>query len=206
MSRIDTVVIKTEVFQYDELSDNAKEFVKRQMIQVYHDDISFTDMVEERIGEDFPNSKLEIQYSLASCQGDGFNIYGVMSLSDLVKQIKTDEDIIGTFDEKEKRFIDFLEKQDIDIKLDCNYRYCYCTDKKEDIRYWIEYDLENQFFRDIPYDTIEKFSRYADTYLHGYCKKFEEEGYEWFYEMEDDELKEIIKENGYEFTEIGKIY
>ena len=65
-----------KVYPFSELSEEAKEEAKRWYL---NDETRCNDLTlyyESDIGCIFPNSDLNVQWSLNSCQGDGVNIYG----------------------------------------------------------------------------------------------------------------------------------
>ena len=82
-----TKTITTMVYNFNELSDNAKEKVREQYLNGQDAEFFYEDSMTY-INELFPNSKLDIQFSLGYCQGDGFNIYGEISFFDLMKNLK----------------------------------------------------------------------------------------------------------------------
>lgn len=196
-----------KVYDFNELSESAKENARREYLDFFHEPYMFTETCNEKLNEDFPNSKLETQYSLSYCQGDGLNIYGQFAISDIINFIRThykDYDII--LNHKQKRFMSYLEKQDIQVINRANSHYCYYTSKANDIAWFIEIEMEGNYYRDIPYDTINIIVNMFDICFEKYCKDFEDEGYDFFYKVDDDdEITEIWEINEYlGFTENGK--
>ena len=196
-----TITTVVKIYTFDELSDNAKARVREQYLNS-QDVESFTDGCKMYIDELLPNSNLDVQFSLNYCQGDGFNIYGEFSLIDLANVLE------DKFTEKEKRFLKWaFEETGINsYKMPMNRHYCYCTaymhDFTEDLFDALDYDG----MRDIRKDTLEKMTREARIYIENLCKSFENDGYKYFYEVSDDELKEWANDFEYEFTENGDIY
>lgn len=70
----------------------------------------------------------------------------------------------------------------------------------------IFYEMDNWYFRNIPEKTMEKFNKLAGEYLDNLCKEFEDNGYDWFYEISEEDLQEYCEANDYEFLEDGKFY
>lgn len=94
-----TEIREFNVYKFDELSQAAKEKVRNWYLEGQSElSYIFTEDCMERLKELFPNSNLEVQYSLAYCQGDGFNIYGEIRLDELL------EKIAENFTEKEMKF------------------------------------------------------------------------------------------------------
>ena len=78
-------IFKTIGYNYSELSEDAKEKVKNWYLfdldmhyELFYEDIKMY------LSEQFPDSDLQLCYSLASCQGDGLNIYGKLNLYDFI--------------------------------------------------------------------------------------------------------------------------
>lgn len=189
ITRIETV------YDFDELTESAKDNARMKYCESFREPDMFKECCEERIKEDFPNSELQVEFSLSYCQGDGFNVYGKMHIQDAVKYVLDNK--ADDFDKQEKRFLNYLSQEGFEIKFDCNSRYGYYLNKTMDITYATEDDLEQQYFRSIPYSTISKFARCLNDLLETMCKKYEKEGYDFFYEVEDDEIKDIWEANEY---------
>jgi len=187
-----------KVYDFDELSDTAKENARMKYCEDFRESEMLSESIEDTLKVDFPNSKLEVQYSLSSCQGDGLNIYGTFAIFDIIRFIKEKhEDYNELFNKQEKRFADYLEKQDIEIINRENRDYCYYISKADDIRYYVEMEMEGNYYRDIPYNTIECIANMFNDCFKKYCKEMEDDGYSFFYEVEDDEIKDIWEVNEY---------
>lgn len=201
-----TRTIYENIYDFNELSDKAKENARRKYLEHFHEPFMFTDYIDCQLSEVFPNSKLETEYSLSYCQGDGLNIYGQFAISDIINFIrKYYEDYDTILNSKQKRFMNYLAKQDIQVINRSNSHYCYYTSKVNDIIWSIEIELEGNYYRDIPYDTIQIITNMFDICFRKYCKDFENEGYDFFYNVEDDEIMDIWEANEYEgFTENGE--
>ena len=195
-----------KVYDFNELSESAKENARREYLEYFHEPFMFTDYIDCQLSEVFPNSKLETQYSLSYCQGDGLNIYGQFALSDIIKFIRTHyENYDCILNCKQKRFMSYLEKQDIQVINRANSHYCYYTSKANDIAWSIEIEMEGNYYRDIPYDTIQIIANMFDICFEKYCKNFENEGYDFFYKVEDNEITETWEVNEYiGWSENGK--
>lgn len=70
-----TVTVEYNVYKYNELNDKAKEKVREWYFDGQEPFI-FEEDCKEDLRSLFGKNALEVQFSLASCQGDGFNIYG----------------------------------------------------------------------------------------------------------------------------------
>lgn len=194
-----------KVYDFDELSESAKENARRNYLENFHEVFMFSEDCQEILKTDFPHSDLKVEYSLSYCQGDGLNVYGEIAIQDAILFVtENKEECNKVFTRKERRFLSWLVNQHITAINRSNSHYNYYTSKAEDIRYYIELELEGNYYRDIPYETINKFANLFDDYFKKYCKNLEDDGYNWFYEVEDAEIKEVWDANEYlGFTENG---
>ena len=55
-------------------------------------------------------------------------------------------------------------------------------------------------------EVLEKFEKMIRGIFAELCKDYEKQGYEYFYEIEDEDLKEHCEVNGYEFLEDGTVF
>lgn len=197
-----TITTTTNIYTYNELTEEAKEKVK----QYYLSDDIRTDLFSEdcinRITELFPNSALKIQYSLNSCQGDGFNIYGEVFFTDLMEILK------DKFTEKERRFLEWaFEETGIDsFEMPYNNHYCYCIAFRLEFMENVLDALEYYGMRNIKEKVLEKMNRETRLFFENLCKEFEDAGYDYFYDVSEDELEDWAEANELEFTEDGEIF
>lgn len=190
------------VYDYSELSSEAKEAVKQWYIDDDTRNEIFTESIDNFLSENFKNSDLKVQYSLGYCQGDGLNIYGDLNLLDMIDKISFDD-----FTEKEKRFILWaVTNYNQNIKIPSNNHYCYCIADRADFRYDIEYDMEVDKIRDINYKALEKFEAACIKYFENLCGEYEEAGYKYFYEPDEAEIQEVCEANNWKFTADGKFF
>lgn len=195
-----TEIREFNVYRYAELSEDAKEKVREWYLEGQSElSYIFTGDCLMRLSELFPNSDLKVEYSLNYCQGDGFNIYGEIRLEELL------EKIAENFTEKEMQFFKWaFSEYDTSYTMASNNHYCYCICSRNDFMENIFYEMNNWYFRNIPEKTMEKFNKLAGEYLDNLCEEFEENGYDFFYEISDEDLQEHCEANDYEFLEDGK--
>lgn len=208
--RIEAVEYK--VYKFNELSEDAKENVKQWYLEGQEPFI-FTDMCKEDLYNLFGKNDLEVQYSLAYCQGDGFNIYGEIDAESIFKcleehnggsQLEKFEDILT---EKEKKTILHYANEVGKIKLPHNNRYCYSLADYIDIVDDWEYDLENYSgYSNINKKVLTKFETLVREIFETLCRSYEKQGYEFFYEIDEEDLEEICETNEYEFLEDGTTF
>ena len=207
-----TVTVEYKVYKYNELSDKAKNKVKQWYLDGQEPQ-GFTDMCEDDLGELFGSNDLKLQYSLSYCQGDGLNIYGNIGAEQILNclekhkggsQLEKFENILT---DKEKKTILHYAEMCGDIKLPMNNRYAYCMADYIDIKDEWSSDLEyNYNYKNINDKVLEKFETLVKGIFKELCNGFEQIGYEYFYEIEEEDLEENCNSNGYEFYESGEVF
>lgn len=207
-----TATIEYKVYKYNELSDEAKEKVKEWYLDGQEPYI-FTDDCEQDLYNLFGKNDLKVQYSLGYCQGDGFNIYGKIDVENIFKclenhnggtQLEKFEDVLTN---KEKKTILNYAAECGKIELPCNHRYCYCVANHIDIADDWKYKLENYSnYANINERVLEKFEELVKGIFETLCEDYEKQGYEYFYEISDEDLEEVCEANGYEFLADGTTF
>lgn len=190
------------VYDYDELSEKAKEVVRQWYID---DEIRvncYNDEIECYIAENYKHSSLQVQWSLNYCQGDGVNIYGKIALVDLIDKID-----FSSFTEKEKRFIIWaVNKYRCYGTIPTNYHYCYSVATFGDYITLLTENLEDDNIRDINNAALEKFDKICGEYVNQVCKDLEKDGYTYLYEPTEEEIIEVCAANNWKFTEDGRFF
>lgn len=207
-----TAIVEYKIYKYGELSDKAKEKVKEWYLEGRNEYI-FTEDCEEDLHNLFGNNDLKVQYSLGYCQGDGFNIYGKVSAKAILNcleehnggtQLEQFENVLTA---KEKATILHYAEECGDIELPINHRYCYCIAGHTDIADDWEYQLENYSgYKNINKEVLEKFESLVHGIFETLCASYEEQGYDYFYEISEEDLEEMCEANGYEFLEDGTVF
>ena len=211
-------IIKTyNVYNYNELSDEAKEKVKQDYLDdPVRNDIFYKDCMET-IYNLFPQSDLRVQYSLSYCQGDGFNTYGTLDVFNLINLMRNKEKLPFSLLNKIEKDIDIFTSEELDllsqyynyycssIKIPHNFRYCYS--QADYINFsddWIE-ELENA---KIKYNDnlIIKFENFVRKFFSELNNMFEEEGYNFLYNVSEEEIEDWCEANEYMFFEDGTLF
>ena len=200
-----TVTKSYDVYTYDELSDEAKEKVKQMFLDWRREDSNiFTEDCETAIAELFPNSDLNVQYDLSYSQGDGFNTYGKLNVNDLLNVDLSKYPLNGSnikpLSDKDaiKAACEVAGVSTID--LDRNDRYCYSLADRIEVSYDTVEELTDEELK-----CLEDLEKFAQDVFGEINSKFEDNGYDYFYEMSDEEVKEMADANEYEFTEDGEL-
>lgn len=205
--RVETMEYK--VYKFNELTAEAKEKVKQWYLDGQEAFI-FTEDCKQDLYNLFGETGLDVQYSLASCQGDGFNIYGRINAKNIFdclekhnggKQLAQFEDMLT---EKEKKTILHYASECGAIEIPMNNRYCYSLADYIDIADAWEYNLYG--FKNINVDTLKKFENLVKGIFHTLCNAYEKWGYNYFYEVSEEDLEDACNANGWEFLEDGTVY
>lgn len=208
-----TVTMEYNVYKYDELSDKAKEQVKEWYLNSKEPYI-FTEDCKMDLENLFGKNDLSIQYSLNSCQGDGFNIYGLIDAETIFNclekhnggtQLKRFKSVLT---EKEKKTILTYAREIGEcavIELPWNNRYCYSLANR--INFAEDWECELKYYsNNVNVELIEKFENLVKEIFIELCESYEKQGYEYFYEIPEEELEDICEANEWEFLEDGTIF
>lgn len=186
--------VSIELFEYQELNEKAKEVVK-DMCLSFKESYIFTGMILKEISEIYGIDTIDISYSLGYCQGDGACMYGNVY-----------------FDETSDTFkkIVFSDLSDVEIKeVVDNYDYI-CFDKVN-TRYSHANTVDISLYSDCGYDEIsdylyDKVMNNIKRLYYKLCKEIEDRGYEYFFEISEQEIEEICDSNLFLFLQDGKLY
>lgn len=203
-----TITITKNIYKYEELSKEAKERVKQDFLNDEYRNEEFKEFFKEELDRLFPNGEVDMQYSLNGCQGDGVNVYGKIAIDDLsllkdrVEDKKFYEQIIEYFEnidtytinEISREINEYKENEEDYIEIPENRFYTYCLASRIDLSDWTG---ENQY---------RNFEKYAQDIMKIFCGIWEDYGYNFFYKIGEEELKDLCDANGYEFLEDGILY
>ena len=211
-------IIKTyNVYNYNELSKENKAKVKQDYLDDPVRNDIFYENCTETIYDLFPQSDLKIQYSLSSCQGDGFNTYGTLDVFNLINLMRNKEKLPFSLLNKIEKDIDIFTSEELDllsqyynyycssIKIPHNFRYCYSqADYINFADDWAE-ELENA---EMEYNDnlIIKFENFVRKFFSELNNMFEEEGYNFLYNASEEEIEDWCEANEYMFLENGTLF
>lgn len=204
------VVTEYELYKYEELNEKGKEKAKRKYLDE-QDEYEFTDMVEADITLVFPNSELKVQYSLSYCQGDGLSVYGKLAFEDIFNILNGNNyptlvKGLEPFTEKEIETLKNYIDTDEFLEIENNNRYPFFREYAYDfVDDWIDI-LESYGLSGIKTDLIHRFEDIIKTIMRRYCKEWEDAGYKFFYEIDDESMKEVSEVNGWEYLADGTLY
>ena len=190
-----TITKKINLYEYNELEKSAKEKAKEQylnMRSVFDEDI-FTQNSMEIIKNYFQfTDGLEIQYSLASCQGDGVNIYGKFDLQN-VEGLEWLKSEVDSFELAENR---------------CYYYSLKSQTETETVEEIIT-EFERSSDKEIADWQVMEIRKMVETVFEKLKKaeqEIEEYGYDFFYEVSDEEMAEYADSCGVLYLVDGTEY
>lgn len=190
-----TITKKINLYEYNELEKSAKEKAKEQylnMRSIFDEDIFTQDSIE--IIKDYFQftDGLKVQYSLASCQGDGVNIY-------------------GKFDLQNVEGLEWLKLEVDSFELKQNYRYCYSLKSQTETETVDEIisEFERASDREIKDWQVMEIRKMVETVFEKLKKaerEIEKYGYDFFYEVSDEEMAEYADSCGVLYLVDGMAY
>lgn len=193
--RTETYTVTRTYYNYNELSADAKEKAKEWYLSG-QDPCDLSYMMKDEFSALFPNSKLDVQFSLNYCQGDGLNIYGNLDFKDAIDFCKEE------LSAEEIKFLKWAaDAYGKDIKLPYNQRYCYSLKNQTNLIEDVEYSLDE--YKNIKWNILQHFEEVLENKLSALDGEWEETGYKYFYEIEEDEFEELCNINEWEFDEDG---
>lgn len=197
-----TKITKITVYNYDELSTEAKKNVEILYLNSLNP-IGFKGIWEEGLEACFPHSDLNLQFSFNYDKEDGVNIYGRIFYKDLITFFR------DSFTEKEMSIIEqAIQKSNINsCIMEKNIYGNYC------VMHWNNFicDIVDELYPEdnAPEDVLNilfKFNNRIKNYFHTLCDNIKTAGYKYFYEVNEEKIKNWIDANKYEFLENGDIY
>lgn len=188
-----TEIKEIKVYKFNELSSEAKEVVKQWWLNNL-DPSDFENDCLEELKCEYGIETLNVSFSLGYCQGDGFCMYGEISTYGI------DERIWKIFTQGLTKRQKEIAGDDISkikfTKFDYHYSHAHT------VRIEIEDNYENPKHEQI----LQKVEENVKAWYFAECKKFENYGYAFFYEISEEDLNKICEANIYEFLENGKYY
>ena len=208
-----TETVTYNIYQYHELSDDAKQKVKDWYLNDHCRVYMFEEDIMTNLESLFGNAhNMNVQFSLGYCQGDGVNIYGSVSAWEVVDFLKNNKWFANPLSDDEMKTILLYAKDTDGIGLPHNRHYCYCmADSIEFTDEWkeqLEWAIEKGYaaVNSINIELINKFNEVVVDIFNCLCEEYETYGYEFFYEINDDEMQELCEINEWEFYEDGTFW
>lgn len=208
-----TVTKTYHVYHFEELDEDGKEAAKQEYLNDPCRCDDFSDTLKYDLENLFPNSKLKAQFSLCSCQGDGVNIYGDLDIRDVFGLIE--KNLAGDrfsflknyLTEKEKKAVLFYFGQEgWTVELPVNREYAYCMADHLDFIWDLMDSLEMDGIAKVNKKALEKLHNMIVQVIKGLCRDYEKDGYEYYYEISDEDMQDLCEANEWEFYSDGSLY
>ena len=214
--------IVTNVYEFIELSDDVRQHVRDWYLQTYHDPFFFTEDVRQNLKNLFgQDTNLDVDYSLNYSQGDGLNVFGRLYWDTLLDFMGSD--VAGELSRKYADVLTEDEKNTLrkwsDEYSDIHYNgigvveiprhdygnYSYsladCIEFSEDCACELHYyGVEDDT------NILGRFEEACRELFSDLNKMYEQWGYEYFYEVSDDDLNDELCGMGMEFLEDGTVF
>lgn len=191
--------IRTKLYKFDELVVDAQQNAIEEYRENQYIDLDmFNESVKEQIEEAGFYEDVKLQYSLSYCQGDGLS-FECNRIKESVL-LSFFAEILGKNKEKTAKII--MKYCTFECTGNKGSHYCYAS--KGDISY--EFD-DYSGNKNLIHEIVSKVEdKVKELYLN-LCKEFENQGYkELEYLRSDENIREILLENEYEFLKSGKRY
>lgn len=194
-----------KICTYDELNKKAKENVRLFLLSLRQPEF-FAENVVNELTNGYGLINPHVEFSLNYCQGDGFNIYGdfcLYEIKDLLIALNEFD-----FTQKEWRTLEFYYDcilKDVEVPQNTT-RYAYDFSSRINIYNNWAWCLEYDRIRNINYNLILKFENIVKNAFSTLNSHYENEGYNYFYDISDDEIIELCRINQYEFLENGDLW
>ena len=181
-------------YSFDELNTFAQDKAKNCILERERLPGFFSNDLTDELKEDFGLYHLKTFFSLSCCQGDGLCLYGTITFSELFENPKFKKIALKGIHHKHIQSV-YDEMPDIDFIH--KGRYCH----KNSI------DMESRFYSPTEKQEaiMEKIIDNVKSWYGTFCRKWEENGYDYFYEISDEEMKIICHEDDCLFTETGNL-
>ena len=209
-----TITTENNIYKYDELNGKAQERVKEWYLSQFRTPELFSEMLAEDFEMIFGENDLDVEFSLNDSQGDGLNIYGDIHVDQILDAAEKNENGISVLDdfnkmvgEHDKKTVRAYSEVYGMVHVPCNNTiYSYCVADQIDYASECETNLEYNGCENINTDALENFNKALVFLFAELCKMYEEWGYDYFYDVDDDTLSEECEANGWEFYEDGTLY
>ena len=202
------------LYEYSELSESAKDKVKQDYLRVELEGgfraNELTDLFKHSFLEYFfPNSDLDVDWDLSYRQGDIVSIYGNIQWTDMVNYVKNynlDEHKgrplyhHWTFTEDEDDLLnDYTTYLPIEITRNSHYGSIYDGYFYGD---WV-FELEDNNIALSDYKLIHRLDTVVCSALASLTSEMKNFGYEFLYEVSDEEMQDMSDCNDWLYTEDG---
>jgi hypothetical protein len=202
--------VVTEVFKFDELSEQSKEVARQWWKDLMSNDFQTeADMITETMTESARakgiefNGKNTISWDLSYSQGD----YVALNKAELSKEtlIKV---CMSVLTEDKKAMFKFLTDNNylyVTHSIDHHHYYGQQIEVDLEVGYYNENEITETIIDNFIYEVTEKIEKAIKSYVDHVCSELKIYGYrEIEYLYSNESVDEMLRINEYEFTEEGK--
>jgi hypothetical protein len=189
-----TLVKHITAYQFEELETKARENAKANYLLKEHLPDFFSEDLGYELQETYGLNHLKTCYSLSYCQGDGLCLCGQISRSELFDNDKFKKIAFAGIHYKQIQSVyDVLQGIDFEHRS----RYCYAETVHIESRCYDDATGKQK-------EIIDRVIGNVKSWYLSFCKQWENQGYDYFYEISDEDMKERCNDADYFFTEDGK--
>lgn len=187
-----------KIYTYEELSEKAKEKVKQNYIDNL-DANDFTYMIIQDLNS-IGLKNLRPYYSLNYCQGDGLCLAGYIDFDETNTELK--KIFYKDFIFSDYKILKSLKEYS---RIDFNHIGRYYNRHSVEIGIYIDGSFDNKKYNNHK-RLADKLIKNVKEWYFDKCGQYEQWGYNFFYEIEEEELQEYFECMEYEFYENGSIF
>lgn len=188
-----------KIFTYNQLSEEAKEKAKQWYLDS-QDPYTFTHDLIADLEMKTGFSNLRPYYSLNYCQGDGLCLAGYIDFEEIQGDIK--KIFYKDFNISDYKALSELKEYS---QIDFNHTGHYYNKYSVDIDIYIHGNHSEKMYG-LMEKTANKLLKNIKKWYINTCDEYENQGYSFFYDIEDGDLREYFDCMEYEFYEDGTLF
>lgn len=201
-----------ELYRIDELAPAARQKALdkvREYILNSRETCDFDNMLDDYFYNVLRMPRVEYSYRLDYSQGDHFQIAVRLEFSDIFRLADLLGITLGYLSPKEKMTLEFYSDEGCTVDVRVGRYNGYNAGQHwddDDVFGRIVDDLEQHNIRDINYDRLNTFSNMAMSVIDELERRCMQWGHDYFWEVDEDELLDVIHCENIEFLENGTIF
>ena len=208
-----TITKEIKLYRYNELSEEAREKANEEYLEINR----YGDYFEELVKYDLKYAKdcgwienIKVIYDLGHSQGDYVNIIGSIYFEDLNNELKK-RFCKGLSNEELNFFKQFEKYSEICFRefyvgsncVEINIQLSATPEEMYDLGLDNDFKFEDQ---EKYYKISPKIEKNIEEWNDEICEEYQELGYIYFYEADEDEIKEYYEDTEQLFLENGEMY
>ena len=194
-----TLVKKKDGFLFSELVDsNAISKAKREILHIVRCPEEFSEMLTMELKDIYGLTGLTPYYSISFCQGDGLCLTGKIRLDELFNNpLFSKIAFAGLYHKSVKMIHDYIN--DINFTHKCaQYYYPSSINISLDVIYGDDFAKKH-------WAVVYKIEDNITKWYLEFCKSWEKNGYDYFYEIDDEEMSDVCELNEWFFDQYGNL-